>query len=181
MDASADLFALVGRSVRFTRGALAGRVGVVSAHTYETRELIVGLVPSLSLLADPATAADLGPQTVRLARRELSTSDDGGGGGDGTVAELLPPASGADAVAPTALPPPRYLHDAAASLAATDRRASARRAGGGARTATATATTVGRDQGGARSHAEFGRHLLCMALLPDDRAGAAHSTRGKAA
>ena len=41
------LDALVGRSVRFAAGPVAGRIGVVNGHTSDREQLLVGLVPTL--------------------------------------------------------------------------------------------------------------------------------------
>ena len=64
MSSYEHLDALVGRSVRFTVGPVAGRVGVVNGHTSDRQQLLVGLVPTLQTAGEP-------PRTITLAYHKL--------------------------------------------------------------------------------------------------------------
>ena len=69
MSSYEHLDALVGRSVRFTVGPVAGRVGVVNGHTSDRQQLLVGLVPTLQTAGEP-------PRTITLAYHKLAASAD---------------------------------------------------------------------------------------------------------
>ena len=103
MSSYEHLDALVGRSVRFTVGPVAGRVGVVNGHTSDRQQLLVGLVPTLQTAGEP-------PRTITLAYHKLAASADDAARAD-ALAVIVPPAR-----APPAGAPARSEGDAADAI-----------------------------------------------------------------